>query len=340
LVSARARVTIPAMTAPDDRTFTRRRLLAAGVVSAAFGFSSSLRSLLAATPSSEPATTSTAPVTATARNKRFKVAGDDLFLNNNRQKLKAFGIAQKAGLDGIQVDMGSMSGGKALTNLLRDPQLRQQFLDESRRTGVEIASLAFFALYAWVFPNVPKADEIGNEWIQTMTQMNVKLGFMPLMAPDGTLGNPDHKEVWQKTVDVYKKFAPQAEKAGVILGVESNLNADGYKRFLDAVGSPAVKVFYNPGRGLENKFDAYQDIRDLGKDRICALHLEQGSVLPETFERRLGDGLIDFKKLREALLEINWSGWMSIARSRLKGTTSADTNMSANGKYVHDIFPE
>ena len=31
------------------------------------------------------------------------------------------------------------------------------------------------------------------------------------------------------------------------MGIESNLDGDGYKRFLDDVGSPAVKAFYNPG---------------------------------------------------------------------------------------------
>jgi len=55
---------------------------------------------------------------------------------------------------------------------------------------------------------------------------------------------------------------------------------------------------------------------------------------------RLGDGLIDFKKLRDVLMEIEWGGWMSIARSRLKGTTSAGTNMRANGDDVRSIFPE
>ncbi|MEO6435459.1 MAG: sugar phosphate isomerase/epimerase family protein [Tepidisphaeraceae bacterium] len=295
------------------------------------------RALIAAEVTSAP---STVPVTASARNKRFKVAGDDLFLNNRRQNLQAFTIAQKAGLDGVQVDMGRMPGGKELINKLREPQLREQFLAESKHTGVEIASLAWFAMYARPFAVLPIAVESAHEWIDTMSKMNVKLGFMPLMSKDGTLREPEHAEVWTKSVEVFKRVAPAAEKAGVVLGVESNLDGDGYKKFLDAVGSPAVQAFYNPGVGLENKFDVYADIKALGKDRICALHLEQGSVPPEDFERRLGDGLIDFKKLREVLLEIEWGGWMSIARSRLKGTTSADTNMSANAKFVHEMFPE
>jgi hypothetical protein len=37
---------------------------------------------------------------------------------------------------------------------------------------------------------------------------------------------------------------------------------------------------------------------------------------------------------------MGWGGWMSIARSRLKGTTSPDTNMLANQEYLRKIFPE
>ncbi|HWP40880.1 MAG TPA: sugar phosphate isomerase/epimerase family protein [Tepidisphaeraceae bacterium] len=330
------------------REVSRRQMLASAMGFAA-GFSPAVQWLMAqespSTPLAADAPT-TAPATAPAprANKRFKVAGDDLFLNNRRQNIQAFTIAKKAGLDGVSVDMGSMKrlpdGSREFTNKLRDPQVRQQFLEASRSTGVEIASLAFFAMYAWVFPDLPKPVEMAEEWVDTLVKMNVKVGMMPLMAKDGTLAEPEHAGVWKRTVEIFRKVAPQAEKAGVILGVESNLDGQGYRRFLDEVGSPNVQAYYNPGRALEFKYDAYKDIRELGKDRICALHLEQGSVPPETFERRLGDGLIDFRRLREALLEIGWGGWMSIARSRLKGTTSAETNMSANAAFVREVFPE
>lgn len=311
---------------------TRRQALRfAGSTAAALAFSPWLASMKAAEPS-------TAPATAPATEKRFKVAGDDLFLNNRRQKLEAFQIAQRCGLDGVSVDMGRMPGGKELINDLRRPEMREQFINESQRTGVEIASLAWFALYApRPYFDLPIFPDLLNEWVETLAAMNVKLGFIPLVVKETTLSNADNA---RRAADLFKQVAPAAEKAGVVLGAESHVDADGYKRFLDAVGSPAVQAFYNPGVGLENKFDVYADIKSLGKERICALHIEQGSVPPEDFERRLGDGLIDFRKLRETLLEIDWSGWMSIARSRLKGTTSADTNMTANAKFLHEVFPE
>lgn len=280
------------------------------------------------------------PPAATRPNKRFKIAADDLFLLQ-RQKVKALDIAAKCGLDGVVVDMGSMSGGKALTDLLRDEGLRKQYLAESQRTGVQIPALAFWALYAWVFANRATADEDVNEWVDMLVKMNCKIGCMPLMTKDGTMKEPAHADVRKKTVEIFKKVAPAAEKAGVTLAIESNLDADGYIAFLDEIGSPAFKVFYNPGVGLENKYDVYADIRKLGKDRIAMLHLEQGSVAPEKFEHLLGDGAIDFTKLKAALDDIQWGGWMTIARSRKKGRErKVQENFTANAKFLHETFPE
>jgi L-ribulose-5-phosphate 3-epimerase len=346
------------MTESGPMRISRRQMLGMVGSAALLGASARGRSLFAADatePSAavQPATGPTwsiwnsGPVVPPAlpgaqiRNKRFKVAADDEFLNNYRQNLKEFPFAQAAQLDGIVLDMGHMPGGKVLQNHLVDPAVREQFLARSRETGVEIACLGFLAMYAWVVPHVPDIDAIMHNWVDTMVQMDVKLGFMPLMTPDSTLAEPSHAAIAKETVALFKRVAPYAEKQGVILSIESNVNADGYKRFLDAVGSRAVQVFYDPGVGLENKFDVYKDIKDLGNDRVCALRLQQGAVKPEKFEHRLGDGLINFPKLRDTLMEMNWGGWMSIARSRLKGTErKAAPNMLANAAYVHKMFPE
>jgi len=340
----------------ESARITRRRMLGRLGSAAVLGCSARALAPLAAAaaePSTEPATTAgwsiqnSGPVVPPAQpgahvaGKRFKVAADDEFLNNYRQDIREFTFAKTAGLDGIVLDMGHMAGGRVLQNHLVDPAVRDRFLAKSRETGVEIACLGFLAMYAWVVPRVPDIDAITHNWVDTLVQMGVKLGFMPLMTPSSTLAEPSHAAVVAETVALFKRVAPYAEKNGVILTVESNVNADGYKRFLDAVGSPAVRVFYDPGVGLENKFDVYQDIKDLGNDRVAALRLLQGSAAPEKFEHRLGDGLINFPKLRETLMDMNWGGWMSIARSRLKGTERKPApNMLANAAYLHKIFPE
>jgi sugar phosphate isomerase/epimerase len=315
---------------------TRRQLLAAA------GAGVALSLARAATPANAaaPANTLASAPSSRPANKRYLVAADDLFLLQ-RQKIKAFSIAQTCKLDGIGVDMGSMNDGKTLANELRKPETQKQFLDESKKTGVDICCLAFYGMYAHVYVDFPVALQITEEWIDLLDKMKVKTGFMPLMTKDGTLKEPEHADMRKRTVELLKKVAPQAEKAGVTLGFESNLDGDGYKRFLDEVNSSAVKAFYNPGVGLENKYDVYKDIRDLGKDRLCMLHIEQGSVAPETFEHLLGDGLIDFPKLKAVLDDIKYAGWMCIARSRKKDRTSkVEENFTYNAKFLHDLFKE
>jgi L-ribulose-5-phosphate 3-epimerase len=318
-----------------DPTLTRRQALLAGA-SLAMGASALFQSSAAAAPAppADPAPAQPSPT------RRFPVAADDLFLLQ-RQKLKAFAIAQKCGLDGVSVDMGGMPEGKELRNELRKPEVRQQFLDESKKTGVAICSLGFFGMYAHVYPDTPIAQAITEEWVDTMEKMNVKLGFLPLMTKGGTMREPEHADLRRRTIKLLKGVAPRAERGGVVLGIESNLDGDGYKRFLDDIGSPAVKAFYNPGVGLENKFDVYQDLRTLGKDRIAALHIEQGAVAPEKFEHLLGEGPIDFRKLKAAVDDIGWSGWLSIARSRKQGRErKVEENFTHNAKFLHTVFSE
>lgn len=297
-------------------------------------------------PSAEKKPDAPASRTPVAANKRFKIAGDDLFLDNKRQDPEALRRAAKADLDGVIVDMGTRPGGKEFISKFSNPEVIEQFKKTSQETGVAIAGLGFFAFYAHVVPNISNIDDTLILWVDSMVKFGCKFGHMPLMTKDGTLAEPEHKEVYDRTVAMFKKVAPHAEKNGVILGMESNLDGDGYKKFLDLVGSPAVQAYYNVGVGLANGYNAYADLRALGKERVCGLHLEQGSVAmmpgdkPETFERRLGNGLINFPLLRYNLETMDWSGWMSIARSRFKGTTSGVPNMTANGAYLRTIFPD
>ena len=60
---------------------------------------------------------------------------------------------------------------------------------------------------------------------------------------NGDLVN-DEKGV-DEVVRRLKKVAPKAEKAGVILGLESWLSAEDTVRIMDRVGSSAVKMYYD-----------------------------------------------------------------------------------------------
>ena len=90
-----------------------------------------------------------------------------------------------------------------------------------------------------------------------------------------------------------------------MLGIESYLNADEHIRILDAVDSPAVQVYYDVANMNQMGYDIYREIRQLGRDRICQIHCKENGYL-------LGQGKIDFQKVKEAIDEIGWQGWLVI----------------------------
>jgi len=257
---------------------------------------------------------------------RYKISVCDWMLLK-RQKVSALQLAKACGMDGVEVDMGRLGTADDMDDRLRDPEQRRQYLETSRRLGVEISSLALSAFYGQSYVEHPKADQFTDEWIQIMHEMGVKVGFLPM----GIKCNiKEDLAARRKVVEHLKRAAPAAEKAGVVMGLETALDADGHKRLLDDIGSPAVAVYYNLGDAMEAGYDIDQEIRALGRDRICQFHCKEGNVW-------LGQGRINFPKVKATLDDIGWSGWLVVERSRVPGK-SVEENYTANAKYLKSLF--
>ena len=77
---------------------------------------------------------------------RYRIAVCDWMLLK-RQKTRALELGKEIGLDGVEVDMGSLGDREDMKNALRSEEVRQQFLDASKKLNVEICSLALSAFY-------------------------------------------------------------------------------------------------------------------------------------------------------------------------------------------------
>ena len=74
--------------------------------------------------------------------------------------------------------------------------------------------------------------------------------------------------------DVLREVAPAAEKAGVILGLEDTISARDNVRIMERAKSPAVLTYYDVGNSTKGGFNVVEEIRWLGADRICEVHLK------------------------------------------------------------------
>ena len=262
---------------------------------------------------------------------RYKIALCDWMILK-RQKLGAFQLTKDIGADGVEVDMGSLGTNETFVSAITtNAVLRQQFLDKARELNLEIPSLAMSGFYAQSFADRLTVPRMVQDCIDTMVAMKVKIAFLPL----GVRGDlVKHPELRPAIVARLKAIAPAAEKAGVILGLETSLPAAEEIQLLDEIGSPAVKCYFNFSNALGAGRNVPEELRRIGKDRLCQIHAtDEDGVWLEN------DPKINMPQVKRALDEMGWSGWLVIERSRdARDARNVRKNFGANTAYLKSVF--
>lgn len=263
---------------------------------------------------------------------RYRIAVCDWMILK-RQKLGAFQLTKDIGADGVEVDMGGLGQRETFDNQLANPEIREQFLAKAKELGLGISSLAMSGFYAQSFAERPGVERMVQDCIDTMVAMGVKVAFLPLgVRSDLVL----HPELRPAVLARLKAIAPRAEKAGVIIGIESALDAAGEAALLDEVSSPAIRSYFNFANALQNGRDLHHELRTLGRDRICQIHCtNQDRVWLEN------DPQIDLPAVKRTLDELGWSGWLVIERSRdATDARNVRRNFGANTAYLKKVFQD
>lgn len=263
-------------------------------------------------------------------NQRYKVAVVDLMILK-RQKLGAFQLAKTIGADGVEVDMGGLGDRETFDNKLAIDSVRQQFLNTSKQLNLEICSLGMTGFFAQSFAERPTAVKAVTDCINTAKGMNVKVAFLPLGVKGDLVKNP---ELRPAIVERLKEVGKIAEQAGVVIGIETSLDAKNELKLLKDIGSPAVKSYFNFANAVKNGRDISDELKTLGKKEIIQIHCtdEDGVWLQN-------DPKIDLKKIKKTLDKMGWSGWLVIERSRdAADPRNVKKNFTANTTYVKSIF--
>jgi sugar phosphate isomerase/epimerase len=220
----------------------------------------------------------------------------------------AFQVAKEIGIEGIQVNLGTDANNMHL----RDKERQRAYLEESRKTGIKIASLAIAELNRVPYKSEARTDE----WVWDAVDVASNLGVSVILLAFFSSNDLRNDAVGKKEViRKLKVVAPKAEKMGIILGIESYLSAEEHMEIIDAVGSKSIKVYYDFRNSADAGYDVIKEIRWLGKDNICELHMKENGSL-------LGNGTMDWKKIAETLMEMEYygDGWMQIEGARPEGS--------------------
>jgi L-ribulose-5-phosphate 3-epimerase len=256
--------------------------------------------------------------------KRFYIGACDWSLGKSADPA-AFDIAKQIGLDGIMVNIGSEKDDLHL----RQKAMQQQYINVSKQTGIKISSIAIGELN-----NVPyKSDPRTEQWVWDSVDVANNLGVPVVLLAffsKNDLRNDDtgKKEVIRRL----KKVAPHAEKNGIILGIESYLNADEHKDIIEAVGSKNIKVYYDFRNTADAGFDTVQEFKKLGKGIVCELHMKENGFL-------LGNGTLDWNAIGNAVYDTSYygDGWMQIEWAKPDGADTVES-YKHNLQFLKNIF--
>lgn len=285
----------------------------------------SRRSFLKTTAATAAAVVST-PESLCAAYNGLKLGVTDWNLRHTA-KPTSIEFAKSIGFDGVEISLGRAPDAKVppKTLPLNEPGLLSEFLEQAKRHQFPIASTCLDILHQ----NYLKNDALGKKWVAESIPLTKKLGAKVILLPFFGQGALKTRAEMDYVGDFLKEIGPEAQKAGIILGLEDTISAEDNVRILDRAQSPAVLVYYDVGNSQNNGFDIYKEIRWLGKDRICEFHLKDNP-------RFLGQGLIDFPKVVQAIVEIGFAGWAHLETVSPSGIVHED--MKVNLAYIRGLL--
>jgi L-ribulose-5-phosphate 3-epimerase len=257
---------------------------------------------------------------AASRAARFKVAVTDWNLEQEG-KIESIALAKKLGFDGVQVSLGV--GTDKLP--LGDPALQQAFVAESKRVGLPLASVCLNILHR----NILKSDPLGQRWVADSIPIAKNLGVEVILLPFFGKGSLETSSEMDYVGDALREIAPMAEKTGIILGLEDTISAKDNVRIMERAKSPAVLVYYDVGNSTKGGFNVVEEIRWLGGERICEVHLKDNPHF-------LGKGTINFPAVVDALADINFTKWAPLETD--SPTKSVENDMRTNLSYIRALM--
>jgi L-ribulose-5-phosphate 3-epimerase len=261
---------------------------------------------------------------------RYNIAAVDLMMLK-RQKLGAIQLASQVGVQGLEVDMGGLGNRPTFDNQLLNDSIRSLFIQQAKRNNIVFCSLSMSGYYAQSFCGRESFVQSIEDCIRTMKLMNVKVGFLPLGVQCDLVKHP---ELMDAVVGRLKIVGKMAEAAGVVIGIETALDAHTEKKLLKKVGSKGIKSYFNFSNALKNGRDLCKELKLLGRKNIIQIHCtDDDGVLLQDNSR------VDMRMVKQTLDKMGWTGWLVLERSRdAKEPSNVKKNFGSNAAFMKSIF--
>lgn len=212
---------------------------------------------------------------------------------------EAVPTAARLGFEGVQVSFGrDITDGKMPAD---NPELISRYRTLSKQYKIPIDGTCVDRLHN----NGLKSDPLASKWvldsIRLTKDLNSRVLLLPFFGPWALTTEREKEHVG----DALRELAPEAKKAKVVLGLEDTISAEDNVRIMDRSRADNVLVYYDVGNSTLAGFDVVKEIRWLGKDRICQMHLKDNP-------HYLGEGKIQFNAIVQAIADIGFKEWANL----------------------------
>ncbi|MFQ6133872.1 MAG: sugar phosphate isomerase/epimerase family protein [Armatimonadota bacterium] len=214
-------------------------------------------------------------------------------------------VAAELGFDGVELGVGP----DYAETMLWSEEGRRELKAAADDAGVPIASVCVHAFWQISFSSDDQAvrdqaTRMAREAAAGAAAVGAEVLLFPVTLAEG-VSPRDGKQRW---IEGMQGCAQAALDNGVIFALENvgrSFATTGpvLAETVDAVGSPGVKAYFDPGNALSLGGDPVPEIGQLG-ERIAQVHIKDpGGHL-------LGEGNLDLPGVIAALKDVGYDGWL------------------------------
>lgn len=221
--------------------------------------------------------------------------------------LYAARTAKEAGLDGIQLELGSYEAGYPLSQR----EVMEGYLEDRERYGIEYPALVLndVMVHEFIHGRNTQNGAIAYDQIALGIETAGQLGIDRIMIPNFLENLIRSEEHTEHTKEALRYACRAAAPKGILILTENALDSEAQIRMMEELNEPNLKVHFDT-QNFKFNFDMDQCEQLLGlypwMDSV--LHTKDGIENPG--DRLLGQGNTDFFGQMRYLRQQGFEGWI------------------------------
>lgn len=239
--------------------------------------------------------------------------------------LYAVRIAKEAGLDGLQIELGSYENGYPMAQKC----VRDKYMEDGAKYGIEFPSIVLndLTINDFVHGKDTERGQIAYEQMKLGIEVAADMKIDTVMIPNFFNNFITEEEHFKNAADALKFCCDEAGKHGITIASETVLSWKDHKKIFEMVNMPNLGVFFDSmNYKFFSKLDQMEVLTSVYDHMVPQLHVKDG--IDDLSGSLLGEGNMDFYKQADYIANSDYKGWVIVenyySHMPLRGNSTAD----------------